>query len=329
MFDMRRREFITLLGGAAAAWPLAARAQQAQRRIGVLMQYAEDDPEGQVRAKALEESLQKLGWTMGGNLHIDYRWAGGDSGRFGIHAADIMRLRKEAVIAVSTPAVRALQRESQSIPIVFTQVSDPVGQGIVRNMARPGGNVTGFTNYDPEIGGKWLALLKEAAPNLSRTAIVFNPETAPYVALYLRAIEAVAPSIAVKVTTSPVHDEAEIEAALTKHSRELGTGLILPPDVFTSSHRKLIMQLAARFALPAIYPFRYYVVDGGLMSYGIDQVEQVRGAAGYVDRILKGEKTGDLPVQTPTKFQLTINVKTAKALDVPATLLARADEVIE
>jgi putative tryptophan/tyrosine transport system substrate-binding protein len=196
-------------------------------------------------------------------------------------------------------------------------------------MARPGGNVTGFTNYDPEIGGKWLALLKEAAPNLSRTAIVFNPETAPYVALYLRAIEAVAPSIAVKVTTSPVHDEAEIEAALTKHSRELGTGLILPPDVFTSSHRKLIMQLAARFALPAIYPFRYYVVDGGLMSYGIDQVEQVRGAAGYVDRILKGEKTGDLPVQTPTKFQLTINVKTAKALDVPATLLARADEVIE
>jgi putative ABC transport system substrate-binding protein len=324
-----RRQFITLLGGAAAAWPLAARGQQAQRRIGVLMQYAEDDAEGQVRAKALEDSLQKLGWTMGGNLHIDYRWAGGDSGRFGIHAVDFVRLRKEAVIAVSSPAVRALQRESQSIPIVFTQVSDPVGQGIVPNMARPGLNVTGFTNYDPEIGGKWLGLLKEAAPSLSRTAIVFNPNTAPYTALYLRAIEAVAPSIAVRVITSPVHDEAEIEAALTKYSREPGTGLILPPDVFTSFHRKLIMQLASRFALPATYPFRYYVVDGGLMSYGIDQVEQIRGAAGYVDRILKGEKVGDLPVQTPTKFQLTINVKTAKALNVPLTLLARADEVIE
>jgi putative ABC transport system substrate-binding protein len=328
MDRMQRREFIALLGS-AAAWPLAARAQHSQRGIGVLMMYAKDDPEGQVRAKALEESLQKLGWTIGGNLQIDYRWAGGDSGRFGMHAADFVRLRKEAVIAVSTPAVRALQRESQSIPIVFAQVSDPVGQGIVPYMARPGGNVTGFTNYDPEIGGKWLALLKEAAPNLSSTAIIFNPETAPYVALYVRAIEAVAPSIAVKVTTSLVHDEAQIEATLTKHSRERGTGLILPPDVFTAFHRKLIMELAARFALPAMYPFRYYVADGGLMSYGIDQIEQIRGAAGYVDRILKGERAGDLPVQTPTKFQLAINARTAKAFDVPPTLLARADEVIE
>jgi putative ABC transport system substrate-binding protein len=240
-----------------------------------------------------------------------------------------VKLREEAIIAVSSPAVRALQRESHAIPIVFTQVSDPVGQGIVENMARPGGNVTGFTNYDPEIGGKWLELLKEAAPNLTKAAIVFNPRTAPYTELYVRAIGAVAPSIAVKVATSPVHDDAEIEGAFAKHAREQGSGLIVMTDTFTSAHRKRMIELAARFALPAIYPYRYYVVDGGLMSYGIDQVEQIRGAAGYVDRLLKGEKAGDLPVQTPTKFQLTINLKTARALNVPPTLLARADEVIE
>jgi putative ABC transport system substrate-binding protein len=208
-------------------------------------------------------------------------------------------------------------------------VSDPVGQGIIENMARPGGNITGFTNYDPEIGGKWLELLKEAAPNLSKAAIVFNPRTAPYTDLYVRSISAVAPSIAVKVATLPVHNDAEIEEAFSKHAREKGSGLIVMTDAFTSAHRKRIIELAARFALPAIYPYRYYVVDGGLMSYGIDQVEQIRGAAGYVDRLLKGEKAGDLPVQTPTKFQLTINLKTARALDVPPTLLARVDEVIE
>jgi putative ABC transport system substrate-binding protein len=196
-------------------------------------------------------------------------------------------------------------------------------------MARPGGNITGFTNYDPEIGGKWLELLKEAAPNLTKAAIVFNPRTAPYTDLYVRAIRAVAPSIAVKVAPSPVHNDAVIEEAFAKHAREQGSGLIVMTDTFTSAHRKRIIELAARFALPAIYPYRYYVVDGGLMSYGIDQVEQIRGAAGYVDRLLKGEKAGDLPVQTPTKFQLTINLKTARALDVPPTLLARADEVIE
>ena len=331
-FDqLKKREFITLLGGAASAWSFAARAQQgsAMQRIGVLMQYAENDPEAQIRAKALEEALQKLGWTKGGNLRIDYRWVGAESGRFQLYAADLVRLNEEAIIAVSSPAVRALQHESHAIPIVFTQVSDPVGQGIIKNMARPGGNITGFTNYDPEIGGKWLELLKEAAPNLTRAAIVFNPRTAPYTALYVRAIEAVAPLIAVKVATSPVHDDAEIESAFAKHAREQGSGLIVMTDTFTSAHRKRIVELAARFALPAIYPYRYYVADGGLMSYGIEQVEQIRGAAGYVDRILKCEKAGDLPVQAPTKFRLTINVKTAKALNVPPTLLARADEVIE
>ena len=326
---LKRRQFITLVGGAAVAWPLAARAQRAQRRIGVLMMYAESDPQAQIRVKALEEVLQTLGWTKGGTLRIDYRWVGADSGRFQQHAADLVRSKEEVIVAVSSPAVRALQRESHAIPIVFTQVSDPVGQGIVKNMALPGGDITGFTNYDPEIGGKWLELLKEAAPNLTRAAIVFNPRTAPYTALYVRAVEAVAPSIPVKVVASPVHDDTEIEAVFAKHARDQGSGLIVMTDAFTSAHRKRIIELAARFALPAIYPYRYYVVDGGLMSYGIDQVEQYRGAAVYVDRILKGEKAGDLPVQAPTKFQLTINLKTARALDLPPTLLARADEVIE
>jgi putative tryptophan/tyrosine transport system substrate-binding protein len=326
---IRRREFMALLGGAAATWPFAAGAQQMQRRIGVLMQYAESDPEGQIRAKALEETLQKLGWTKDRELRIDYRWVGGDSDGFRLYAADLVKLGEEAIVAVSSPAVRALQRESHAIPIVFTQVSDPVGQGIIENMARPRGNITGFTNYDPEIGGKWLELLKEAAPNLTRAAIVFDPRTAPYTNLYARAIATVAPSIAVKVATSPIHNEAEIEVAFAKHAREQGGGLIVMTDAFNAAHRKRIIELAARFALPAIYPYRYFVVDGGLMSYGTDQVEQIRGAAGYVDRLLKGEKVGNLPVQTPTRLQLTINVKTAQALDVPPTLLARADEVIE
>jgi putative ABC transport system substrate-binding protein len=328
---MRRRQFLGFLGGVSAAWPLAARAQQIERirRIGVLMQYTESDPEGQSRAMALSQGLQNLGWKVGLDLRIDYRWAGGDRDRFRLLAADLVRRRLETIVAVSSPAVRALQRESHAIPIVFTQVSDPVGQGIIESMARPGRNITGFTNYDPEIGGKWLELLKEAAPKLTRAAIVFNPRTAPYTALYVRAIEAVAPSIAVKVATSPVHSEAELEVAFTKLAREQGSGLIVMTDTFTSVHRHRIIELAARFALPAIYPYQYYVRDGGLMSYGIDQIEQYRGAADYVDRILKGEKAGNLPVQAPTRFQLTINLKSAKALDVPSTLLARADQVIE
>ena len=328
---MRRREFITLLGSATVVGPLAARAQQTQRRIGVLMQYSEGDPEAQIRVHALEETLQKLGWKAGGNLRIDYRWAGDDSDRFRLQATDLVRLKEDAIVAVSTPAVKALQREVRTIPIVFTQVSDPVGQGIIANMARPGGTITGFTNYDPAIGGKWLELLKEAAPSVTRAALVFNPNTAPYAALYVRAIEAVAPSIAVKMTTAPVHDDSEIERAFTKHAREPGGGLIVMTDAFTAVHRKKIIELAARFALPAIFPYRYYVVDGGLMSYGIDQVEQFRGAAIYIDQILKGEKVGDLPAQAPTKFKLIVNLKSAKALGltIRESFLLRADEVIE
>jgi putative ABC transport system substrate-binding protein len=326
---MRRREFIGLLAGAAVASPLVARAQQGarMRHIGVLMYYSESDWEAQIRAKALEEGLEKLGWTRDRNLRIDYRWGQ----PLPTLAADLVRLRVDAIIAVSTPAVMAVQRETRTIPIVFTQVSDPVGQGIIENMARPGGNVTGFTNYDPAIGGKWLELLKEAAPSVTRAAILFNPKTAPYTALYLHAIEVVAPSIRVRVTTAPVHDDGEIEATFAKYAREQGVGLIMMTDTFIAIHRKRIIELAARFALPAIYPFRYYVADGGLMSYGIDQIEQIRAAAVYVDRILKGEKVGDLPVQAPTKYQLIINLKTAKALglDMPPMLRGRADEVIE
>jgi putative ABC transport system substrate-binding protein len=325
---MRRRDFITLFGGTTAAWPLVASAQQAarMRHIGVLMYYAEGDPEGQIRAKALEEGLQKLGRTKQ-QLRIDYRWGN----RLEQNAADLVRLRADAIICVSTPALKAVQRETRTIPIIFAQVSDPVGQGIIDNVARPGGNVTGFNNYDPAISGKWLELLKEAAPGVTRANIIFNPKTAPYTALYLRAIEAVAPSIRVSVTPAPIHDAAEIEAAFAKYAREQGVGLIIMTDTFNAIHRKRIIELATRFALPAIYPYRYFVADGGLMSYGIDQIEQIRGVAVYVDRILKGEKVGDLPVQAPTKYQLTINLKTAKAmgLKIPVSFLLRADEVID
>ena len=330
---MRRREFITLLGSAAVAWPLAARAQQPEqmRRIGVLMQYTESDPEGQIRAKALSQGLQKLGWKVGLNLRIDYRWAGGDHDRFRLHAADLVKLKDEVVVAISTPAVEALQRESMTIPIVFTQVSDPLGQGIVKSLAQPGGAVTGFTNYDQAMGGKWLELLKHVAPTMTRAAVVFNPQTAPYTELYIHSIEAAATSIAVKVTTVQVHDSAEIEAALTDFAREPGGGLIVMTDAFTSVHRKQIIEFAARFAVPVMYPYRYYVADGGLISYGIDQVDQIRGAAIYIDRILKGERPGDLPVQGPTRFRLVINLKTAKALGlkISESFLLRADEVIE
>jgi putative ABC transport system substrate-binding protein len=330
---MKRREFITLLVSAAVSWPLAAQAQQPERmrRIGVLMQYAASDPEGQIRAKALTQELQKLGWKVGLNLQIDYRWAGGDRDRFRHHAADLVKLKNELVVAVSTAAVKALQRESKTVPIVFTQVSDPLGQEIVKSLAKPGGAVTGFTNYDRTIGGKWLELLKQVAPTMTRAAVVFNPQTAPYTELYMRSIEAAALSVAVNVTTAQVHDATEIEGTLTEFARVPGGGLIVMTDAFTSAHRRQIIDLAARFALPAIYPFRYYVTDGGLMSYGTDQIDQIRGAAVYVDRILKGERPGDLPVQAPTRFQLVVNVKTAKALEpkISESFLLRADEVIE
>lgn len=330
---MKRRDFITLIGSAAASWPLAARAQKVEgvRRIGVLMQYAESDHEGQIRARALSEGLQKLGWQVGHNLQIDYRWAGGDRDRFRLHAEEFVKLKSEIVVAVSTPAVKALQRELVTVPIVFTQVSDPLGQNIVKSLAQPGGAITGFTNYDQAMGGKWLELLKAVAPAVTRAVVVFNPQTAPYTDLYMRSIEAAARSSAVDIATFKVHNDAEIEDAVTSVGRQPGGGLIVMTDAFTSVHRKTIINLAARLSVPAMYPYRYYVSDGGLISYGIDQVDQIRGAAIYVDRILKGERPGNLPVQSPTRFHLVINVKTAKALGlkIPESFLLRADEAIE
>jgi putative tryptophan/tyrosine transport system substrate-binding protein len=328
---LRRRHFMALLGSAAAAAPFGANAQRAQRRIGVLMFYAESDPEAQIRIKALEATLQKLGWAVGRNLMIDYRWAVGDRDRFRVHAADLVKLQGDLILTVSTAALEVVRHETRTIAIIFTQVSDPLGQGVVASIARPGDTVTGFTNYDPTMCGKWVELLKEAAPNVSRAAVVFNPRTAPYTSLFLRAMEAVATSTAVKVTAAPIQNESEIEVTLTAHARERGGGLIVMTDVFTAVHRKQIISLATRLGLPAMYPYTYYAADGGLMSYGIDQVEQFRGAAGYIDRILKGEKPGDLPVQSPTKFELAINLKTAKALglEIPSTLLVRADVVID
>ena len=330
-----RRQFITLLGGAAVASSIsclrAADAQQSERRIGVLLQYAENDPEAEIRVKALGQELRKLGWIEGSNLHVDYRWADGDRDRFQRYAADLVKLGEEVIVAVSSPAAKALQRETRAIPIIFTQVSDPVGQGIVPSIARPGGTTTGFSNYDPSFSGKWLELLKEAAPGITRAAVVFNPRTAPYATMYLRSIEAVAPAVAVNVTTAQVHDDAEIEAEFAQLARGQRSGLIVMTDAFTSVHRQRIIEMAGRFALPAIYPYRYYAADGGLMSYGTDQIEQMRGAASYVDRLLRGEKPGNLPVQAPTKFQLVINLKTAKAmgLTIPEAFLLRADELIE
>jgi|tagenome__1003787_1003787.scaffolds.fasta_scaffold20935113_4 putative ABC transport system substrate-binding protein len=330
---MRRRKFISLLGCVPATWTIAARAQQSERlrRIGLLMVYTESDPEAKSRINVLEEALQRLGWIKDRNLHIDYRWAGADRKRFQLHAADLVRLSEEVIISVSTPATQTMQQGTSTIPIIFTQVSDPVGQGIVGNTRRPGGNTTGFSNYDPDLGGKWLQLLKEAAPNVTRVAVVFNPDTAPYTALYLRSLAAAAPSIGITVTTAPVHDPVEIEAVFAKHAREGNGGLIMMTDAFTAVHREYLIQLAARFLLPAMYPYQYYVRDGGFMSYGADQLDQYRGAAIYVNRILKGENPGDLPVQAPTKYELVINLKTASALGltVPQSLLARADEVIE
>ncbi len=332
---MRRRNFITFLGGAAVASsisrPRAAHTQQSKRRIGVLLQYAESDQEAEIRVKALGQELRKLGWIESRNLHVDYRWAGGDRDHFQRYAADLVKLGEEVIVAVSTPAAKELQRETRAIPIIFTQVSDPVGQGIVPSIARPGGNTTGFSNYDPSFSGKWLELLKEAAPGITRAAVVFNPRTAPYATMYLRSIEAVAPAVAVNVTTAQVHNDAEIEAEFAQLAREQRSGLIVMTDAFTSAHRQRIIEIAGRFGLPAIYPYRYYAADGGLMSYGTDQIEQMRGAASYVDRILRGEKPGDLPVQAPTKFQLVINLKTAKALGlaIPESFLLRADELIE
>jgi putative ABC transport system substrate-binding protein len=330
---MKRRAFIMLLGGAAAAWPLAGRAQQPERmrHIGVLIGVA-DDAETKSWVAAFRKRLDELGWKVGSNLQIEERWTAGDPEQNRVFASELLAMKPDAIFAFSSVAVAALRQESHTVPIVFTAISDPVGSGFVESLARPGGNATGFTNFVPTMAAKWLEVLKEIAPQVQRAVLLFNPQTAPYVAQYYqRPFEAAAPSFGVQATAAVVHQTGEIEAAIADMVREPGGGLVVPPDNFSYVHRELIFALAARHRLPAVYPFRFMAREGGLISYGVDLGETFPRAAEYIDRILKGTKPADLPVQAPTKFELAINVKTARALglDVSPTLLARADEVIE
>ena len=326
-----RRKFLASLGGAAAAaWPLAAPAQQGERvrRIGVLMNLATDDAEGQARLAAFVQDLQQLGWTEGRNVRIDYRWAAGDAGAFHRYAEELLALAPDVILASATPSVQALQQATRTVPIVFAMVGDPVGMGVVASLARPGGNTTGFTPMEFGFGAKWVELLKEIAPRVTRVAVLRDLTIGP---AQLSAIQAVAPSFGVELSAVGVRDVGEIERSVAAFARSSNAGLIVTASTSAVVHRDLITMLAARHRLPAVYSFRYFVTAGGLISYGANSVDMYRRAAGYIDRILKGEKPADLPVQAPTKYELVINLKTAKALglEVPPTLLARADEVIE
>jgi putative ABC transport system substrate-binding protein len=328
---MRRRNFITLLGG-AAAWPLAARAQQAGvvRRIGVLIPGDETDPLQKRRLSAFTQALAELGWIDGRNVRIDLRWYGGDINRIRALAHELVGLQPDIILITGSVATAALQRETRTIPIVFASVNDPVATGIVARLDRPSGNITGFANYEATLGGEWLELLSEIAPGLKRAAIMFNPDTAPASA-YMPSVETAARSLRVVPIITPVHSDVEIETAIMALGREPGGGLAVMPDLFMIAHRALIIPAAARNHIPAVYPDFVFASDGGLLSYGIDLVDIHRRAATYVDRILRGEKPGDLPVQLPTKYEMILNLKTAKALGltVPQSILLRADEVIE
>jgi ABC-type uncharacterized transport system substrate-binding protein len=327
-----RREVLTLLGGTVVAWPVAARAQQPDRirRIGVLNPFAENDPQVQANITAFRQALQKLGWTDGRNVRIDYRWGGADPGRIRAQAKELLGLNPDVILVSSALALQPLLQETRSIPILFTQIADPVGAGLVASLARPGSNITGFTVAEFSTFGKLLEVLKEVAPHVTRVAVVLNPDQIPQTGM-LRAIEAAAPSFRVQVTAAGARDATELERAIDQFAREPNGGLIVLPNPVTDGNRGLIIAMAARHRLPAAYAFRHSVADGGLVSYGIDLADQFRQAASYVDRILRGENPADLPVQAPVKFELVINLKTAKALglDVPWILQQRADEVIE
>jgi putative ABC transport system substrate-binding protein len=329
---MRRRDFITLLGGAATAWPIAGRAQQGNpvRRIGVLMGYDEDDPVAKTFVSAFIEMLAGLGWTDGRNVRMDLRWGASDINRMQALAQELVGLQPDIIVASTTPATIAVQRETRTIPIVFANVTDPVAQRIVARLNRPSENITGFATYEATLGGKWLELLSEIASGLKRAAIMFNPETAPASA-YMPALETAARLLKVVPIFAPVHSDGEIETALITLGREPGGGLVVMFDAWTLAHRGPIISAAARNNVPAVYSRSEAVRDGGLLSYGVDQVDPFRRAATYVDRILRGEKPGDLPVQFPTKFEMVLNLKTAKALGltVPQSIVLRADEVIE
>jgi putative ABC transport system substrate-binding protein len=328
---MRRREFIALIGGAAASWPLAARAQQvaAMRRVGALMNISENDPEARGLVAAFREGLAQLGWVDGRNLRFDYRWSAGDVELIRKYAAELVALNPDVILAYGGSVVGPLLQVSRTVPIVFAEVVDPVGAGFVESFARPGGNATGFSLFDFGISGKWLELLKQISPGVTK-AVVMRQPSSPGGGGQLGAIQAVAPSFGVEVTPLGLRDADEIERAVII-AHDANVGLIVTVSPLATVHRDLIISLAARYRVPAVYPLRYFTVSGGLISYGPDRLEPYRRAAGYVDRILKGEKPADLPVQAPTKYELVINLKTAKSLDLdlPPTLLARADEVIE
>jgi putative tryptophan/tyrosine transport system substrate-binding protein len=329
---MRRRDFITLVGG-VVAWPLTARTQQLDRvrRIGVLMAYAESAEEGQADVEVFRQELQKLGWTDGRNLRIDYRWAAVNAEAMERFAKELLALQPDLILSQSTPTTLTLLHQTRTVPIIFGNVADPVGSGFVESLSRPGGNVTGFTAMEGSVAGKWLELLKEIAPGVARVAFLFNPATATYAEYYLAPFKAAAASFGVEAIVAPAHDMSEFESIVSAQAHMSNTGLIFMPDAFTVDHSKEITLLAARYRLPAVYPFRFIAELGGLLSYGNNRLDNFRRAAIYADRILRGTKPSELPVQVPIKFELVINLKTAKALGltVPAFLQQQADEVIE
>jgi putative ABC transport system substrate-binding protein len=330
--QLKRREFIALFG-AGTAWPLIARAQQPQpmRRIGVLLGIAESDPEGQARVAALHQGLRDLGWVDGRNFRFDIRWIAGETEQMRPFAKELIELKPDLIVAATTPAVTALREATQTVPIVFVQVIDPIGRGFIDNLARPGGNITGFVTFEFSMGGKWLQTLKQAAPRIARVALLFHPQTAPFSESFIGEIEAAARSFGIEMIVMPVRDSADLESAVAAFAAKPDGGLIILPDLFNTNHRDRLVALASRHRLPAVYPFRYFATSGGLISDGVDTGDLYRRSASYVDRILKGAKAGELPIQTPTKFELVINLKTAKTLglEIAPMLLARADEVIE
>ena len=332
--NMRRREFITLVGAAAVTWPLTTRAQQPSRTplVGVLMGFPESDSQAQAYIAAFREGLQKLGWTVGRNIRIDIRWPiPGDADSIQRFAKELVALQPDLILSNTTPTTTALLQQTRTIPIVFAMVADPVGSGFVASFPRPGGNVTGFAVTEGSLGGKWVELLKEIAPRVARVAMLFNPAVATYAEFWLNPFKAAGASFGVEAIAAPVRDRSELESVIAAQAREPNGSFVVMPDSFTDAHRAEITSLAARYRLPAVYAYRFFTALGGLMSYGIDLIDNFPRAAAYADRILKGEKPADLPVQAPTKYALTINLKTAKALglDVPLHLQQRADEVIE
>jgi putative tryptophan/tyrosine transport system substrate-binding protein len=330
---MRRRDFIKVITASAAAWPMVSHAQQGapMHRIRVLVGLSADDSDARARVAAFVQGMEERGWTDGRNLQIDYRWAGPDAARIKSYATELVAARPNVIFALTSPSVAALKQGTSTIPIVFANIADPVGQGFVASLAQPGGNITGFTGLEYSIGGKWLDFLKDVAPRITRVAYVFNPEVGQYYPLFLKSLETAGATLGVEMSTAPVRSNFDVERAIDAVAAASNGGLIIQPDSFTQANHSRIIVLAKQYGLPAIYPYRYQAAAGGLVSYGPDVLDLFRRGAGYVDRLLRGEKPTDLPVQQPLKYELVVNLKTAKALGltVPQTLLATANEVIE